>query len=115
MTAEERRILAGLEGLAGEDDHGRWFAIVPRVRVARLYARRYRGRGMALVFSSGAVLMVVTFTRWPVVAVAGAVVQVVALSLWLARSRPRLVALSRRWGPRFRLAASLMRLDRNGL
>ena len=99
MTSEERRVLADLEDRTRQVDPQLARSLrggTPRLR-ARLRSRRVGGVAAALVLSVGIAMMLATFTRWPIVAVVGVVLQVVALKLVLARWAPWVGATFRRW------------------
>jgi hypothetical protein len=85
LTVEEQRVLAALERAA--DRHGRRLRLSMALAARTVGARSRRTRDIqaALLFLTGATVMVATFTRWPPVAVAGVVMQAVAL--WWAISR----------------------------
>jgi hypothetical protein len=68
-----------------------------------------------LLYVSGTVLTIATFTRWPLVAIIGLIIQAVAAWSGLRRWGPRLGAEAERAARRCWRAASSVRLDRNHL
>lgn len=85
-----------------------------RRRQAGFPARKVRYAPTVLLFVGGTALTIATFTRWPLLAIVGLVIQAAAAWSGLRRWGPDLAAhgehAARRW---WHLASSL-RLDRNG-
>jgi hypothetical protein len=97
LTSEELRILAVLEGQAGCDDPNLELSLTTGSRAARLHSRRVVDIAAVLLFVAGVALMLATFAEWPIVGVAGVVVQAIALWVTFSRWTPRVGLGLRRW------------------
>ena len=98
LTSQERRILADLEDRAGRSDPklARSLTVGSLPWCARLGARRVEAISVMLLFAVGMAVMFATFTRWPIIAAVGLVLQAVALKLVLDRRATRVGGASRR-------------------
>jgi hypothetical protein len=92
LTVEERRILAVLDEAAGHNGRRLRVLMALAARTAGLRSQKFRDGGAVLLFLGGAAIMVGTFTRWPLVAVIGVVMQASALWWALTRLAPRVDA-----------------------
>jgi Protein of unknown function (DUF3040) len=99
LTNEERRLLAELEKQARHfhPELARSLTVGSPTWRARLRSHRVGDIAAIVVFSVGVALMLATFARWPIIASVGVVLQVMALTVGLARWAPRVGAAFRRW------------------
>lgn len=97
LTNQERRALAVLEDRAIIDDSGLDRALRAGLGAGPLRWSRAQDLATALMFLLGAGVMLATFTRWPVAALSGLVVQVAAVWAGLARIGELVGSRARRW------------------
>ncbi len=89
LTSEELRILADLERRAIHVDPKLHSSLTAGSRMDWLHSRRFRDIASVLLFPVGIAIMLATFTRWPVVAAIGIMLQAIALRNVLVRWAPR--------------------------
>jgi VIT1/CCC1 family predicted Fe2+/Mn2+ transporter len=97
LTAEEQRLLAGLEDRAGRDAPRLHTALTVGSRTARLRSGRAGDIAVIVLLLAGAALMIATFAIWPLVGVVGVVIQAIALWLLASRWGPLVVARVQQW------------------